>query len=129
MLNTLKIECPAYLLERAKPLPAVTTAVVNAGTTLIMQSAQSATDQGLINPVLVGDADAIRKRACDIGWDLRDLRIENAESPEQAAQRAVSLARSGEVKSLMKGSVHTDSLLRAVLDKDTGLRTGRRLSV
>jgi phosphate acetyltransferase len=128
MLSTLPIECPAFLLDTASLLPRATTAVVNAGSTLVLQSCRLASDEGLIEPVLIGDRGAIASTAQQIDWDISDIRIIHAPDDIASAQVAVALARGGEVASLMKGNIHTDDLLRAVINKQTGLRTGTRLS-
>lgn len=128
MLSTTPPECPPGLLAKARELPATTTAIVNAGTPLAMDSARMAVDEGLIDPVLVGEPGQIRRIAEDMGWDIGGIRIVQASSETEAAACSVSLARHGEVGALMKGHVHTDDLVRAVLHRDRGLRTGRRLS-
>lgn len=128
MLSSIPIECPQYLLEKAKPLPSTLTAVVNAGSRLPLESCRLATEEGLITPVLVGDPKQIQAVATEIDWDISDVRIVSAEDEVSAAQAAVALARGAEVSSLMKGDIHTDNLLRAVIDKELGLRTGARLS-
>jgi len=128
MLSTTIPECPPGLLARARELPPIRTAVVNAGTPLVMTSARMATDEGLIEPVLVGDASDIRRVARDIGWDISEIRLVHVAGEANAAACSVSLARHGEVGALMKGHLHTDDLMRAVLNRDEGLRAERRIS-
>ncbi|OMH36574.1 bifunctional enoyl-CoA hydratase/phosphate acetyltransferase [Motiliproteus sp. MSK22-1] len=128
MLSTAPMECPSYLLEKARLLPAVPTAVANAINEVTLTSAKLAFDEGVIEPVLVGDSEQINQLATVIGWDLSDIRIENAVGEAEAAKRAVELVSTGEASSLMKGHIHTDTLLRAVLSRGAGLRTDRRLS-
>jgi len=129
MLSNKRVECPAGLLSRAKQRSAsVPTAIVNAGADLPMMSAKLAFEEGLIEPVLVGDCEAIRAIAKRLQWNITSLRLVAAESEQEAAHRSAELARDGEVAALMKGDVHTDNLLKAVLKKDNGLRTGNRLS-
>lgn len=128
MLSSLPVECPATLLEMAGKLPAAPTAVVNAGSGLPLQSARLAYEKGLIEPVLVGDRTDINAAAKQIDWDISELRLVDAADEIGAARAAVSLARHGEVTSLMKGDLHTDNLLRAVLNRQDGLRTDSRLS-
>lgn len=128
LLSTNTVECPQYLLDQADGLPAAATAVVNAASKTVMQSCKMASDEGLITPVLVGDASAIQKIAADLDWNLSDIRIVQADSEDKAAAAAVALAKGNEVASLMKGNIHTDHLLKAVINKELGLRTGRRLS-
>lgn len=127
-LNTNPVECPASLLTRAAPLPRATTAVVNAGSEVVMKSIKMSVDENLITPILVGNKSNIQAAANAIDWDISELRIVEANDEDASAQAAVALARANEVNSLMKGNIHTDQLLRAVIDKELGLRTGTRLS-
>ncbi len=128
MLSSKPIECPQYLLDKASALAPAPTAIVNAGALLPMQSAKEAFEKGLIEPVLVGNVAEIAALAKTLAWDISGLRVIAAEGEVAAAETSVALARSGEVASLMKGNLHTDNLLRAVINRDTGLRTGTRLS-
>ena len=128
MLSTRPFECPPWLLERARGLPALPTAVVNAGTRLTMESARAASQLGLMIPVLVGDAAAIGVAAEETGWDIRDVEVVEAGDECDAALKSVVLARSGRVAALMKGHVHTDVLMQAVLDRTRGIRLRRRPS-
>ena len=128
LLSTNTVECPQYLLDQAQGLPAITTAVVNAGSKVVMHSAKMAADEGLITPVLVGDVSAIQALAAELAWDISNIRVIQAGNEDQAAAAAVALAKGREVASLMKGNIHTDHLLKAVINKELGLRTGRRLS-
>lgn len=130
MLSDAPFEVPPYLLDRAKGLARVPMAVAGAGNQVVLESVRQAAEAGLIDPVLVGDADAIRRLARDAGWDISGYRVvDTGETDEAAAARAaVALARGNEVDALMKGHVHTDALMAAVVNRDAGLRTGRRLS-
>ena len=128
MLSSTPIECPQYLLDKARVLAPAPTAIVNAGAQLPMESAKEAFEKGLIEPVLVGDISIINAIAKTLAWDISELRVVAAGGEVAAAQTSVALARGGEVSSLMKGNLHTDNLLRAVINRDTGLRTGTRLS-
>jgi phosphate acetyltransferase len=103
-------------------------AVAGAGGKLALESARRATEAGLIEPCLVGDRDAIVAIAGTIGWDLSGLRVVPAGDEAKAAETAVALARGGEVAALMKGQIHTDALMRAVVARATGLRGDRRIS-
>jgi phosphotransacetylase len=93
-----------------------------------MNSIKMAVEQNLITPVLIGDSINIKAAAKEIAWDISSFRIVHAEDEIASARVAVAMARGGEVASLMKGNIHTDQLLRAVIDKQLGLRTGARLS-
>ena len=90
--------------------------------------AMEAAQKGLITPILVGPAAKIAEVAKSEGIDLGAVRIVDAPHSHASAARAVELVRQGEAELLMKGSLHTDELLGAVVARETGLRTGRRLS-
>ncbi len=128
MLSRAAYEVPESLLQRAAACPRAPTAVVGANDELAMESARMAEQQGLIEPVLVGDPATIASLAGSLGWDIAHLSIVAAADETTAAQNAVELASSGAVTALMKGQVHTDVLIRAVLSKAARLRTARRLS-
>lgn len=123
-----RFECPANLLAMARTGRPVPMAVAGAGTEVAMRSARMAAEAGLIEPVLVGDRTAIRDTAESMGWDITGLEIVGAEDEVDAAAKSVSVVRAGDAAALMKGHVHTDILMRAVVDREHGLRTGRRLS-
>jgi phosphotransacetylase len=93
-----------------------------------LEAALEARDSGLIVPVLVGPEARISSLAQTSGLDLGGIEIAATEHSHASADAAVAMARSGHVAALMKGSLHTDELLHAVLAKDSGLRTARRLS-
>ncbi len=82
----------------------------------------------MIEPWFVGPEHRIRAAAAEAGLDLAPFRLIATEHSHAAAQQAVALARAGQVQALMKGSLHTDELMRAVVDAQTGLRTARRVS-
>lgn len=128
MLSTAPFECPSWLLDRARENPPLRTAIVNAGTRLAMESARAAADHDLINPVFVGDAHEINGAATEIDWDIRDFEIVEAGDEQEAASRSVALARNDQVDALMKGHVHTDVLMRAVVDRKQGVRLRQRPS-
>ncbi|MCP1242862.1 bifunctional enoyl-CoA hydratase/phosphate acetyltransferase [Acetobacter lambici] len=87
-----------------------------------------AAQKGIIKPVLVGDETSMRAVARKNRMDLSPYQIIPAATPEIAAQKAVDLARTGQVQGLMKGSLHTDALMHAVVSPTNGLCTGRRIS-
>jgi phosphotransacetylase/acyl dehydratase len=115
-------------VERTKPLKPVVTAVAHPCSDAAVQSAIEAAEAGMIEPILVGPVEKIRASAAKAGVSLAGLRIVDALHSVDAAEKAVALVRSGEAAVLMKGSLHTDELLGAVVRRDTGLRTARRLS-
>jgi phosphotransacetylase len=128
LLSDLPFECPRDLLEKGATGAPAPTAVAGASGELPLESARLAAKAGLIEPVLVGEPNRISALAGAIGWDIAGLRIVTAASEAAAAETAVALARGNEVAALMKGQIPTDVLMRAVVNRETGLRTGQRLS-
>lgn len=116
------------LLAQAGALGAICVAVVHPCDELSLRGALDARDAGLIDPVLVAPRARVAELVAQTGLDLSGLRIEDVPHSHAAAARAAELAACGEVEALMKGSLHTDELLGAVLTSSAGLRTKRRLS-
>ena len=116
------------LLDRCRGLEPVPTAVAHPCEETALAGAVEAGEKGLIVPILVGPAAKIREIAKAHGIDIGHLQIVDAPHSHGAAARAVELVRQGQAELLMKGSLHSDELLGAVIAKDTGLRTGRRIS-
>jgi phosphate acetyltransferase len=115
-------------IERCKNLPAITTAVVWPMTDVAMSGAVEAAAAGLIEPTLIGPEKAMKILAAKIGVDISSFPIIDADTEARAAQLAVDICRSGGAQALMKGSLHTDDLLKPAMQRDTGLRTARRIS-
>jgi phosphate acetyltransferase len=116
------------LLARCRGLEPVPTAVAHPCEATALAGAVQAGEQGLIRPILVGPEGKIREIAKANGISLDQLRIVDASHSHASAAKAVELVRQGEAELLMKGSLHSDELLGAVVSKETGLRTGRRIS-
>lgn len=116
------------LIEAAASLSPLRVAVVHPCDAVSLLGALEAADEKLIVPVLVGPEAKISKAAAEAGRDLKGLEIIDAPHSHAAAERAVELARSAKVEGLMKGALHTDELMSAVVDKEKGLRTERRMS-
>ena len=116
------------LLQRCRGMTPVRCAVVHPCDRDSLLGPLEAARRGLITPVLVGPAAKIRSVAQAEGVDLSGLEIINTEHSHAAAIKAVALAREGKVEALMKGSLHTDELMAAVVPSATGLRTARRIS-
>jgi len=116
------------LLKRCEGLPPVKCAVAHPCDRESLLGAIEAANCGLIEPVLVGPEAKIRAMAEAEGIDFSAYRIVSTEHSHASAEQAVALARTGEVQALMKGSLHTDELLGAVVPSATGLRTDRRIS-
>ena len=128
LLSTVPFEAPAGLIEQARQGAPVAMAVAGAGGRVALESAKRAADAGLVVPHLVDDPDRIAAAAREIAWDISGLPLEAAADEDDAARRAVALARDGTVAAVMKGQVHTDSLMRAAVARETGLRGDRRMS-
>ena len=116
------------LLVRCERLEPIATAVAHPCEATALAGAIDAAAKGLITPILVGPAAKIREVASAAGIDISRARIVDAPHSHASAAAAVALVRSGDAELLMKGSLHTDELLGAVVARETGLRTGRRLS-
>jgi phosphate acetyltransferase len=118
----------AKLLHRCEGLAPVSCAVVHPCDRDSLLGPIEAARRGLIVPVLIGPEAKIRAVADAEHIDLSAYRIVSTEHSHAAAEKAVAMARAGEVESLMKGSLHTDEIMAAVVPSATGLRTGRRIS-
>ncbi|GGH48393.1 bifunctional enoyl-CoA hydratase/phosphate acetyltransferase [Frigidibacter albus] len=116
------------LLERARPLPALPTAVVCPDEANSLGGALLAAKESIIAPILIGNAAAIRKAAAEIEADLTGIEVIDVPSDAAAAALACALVHEGRAAAVMKGHLHTDDLLKAMLDKATGLRVGRRFT-
>lgn len=116
------------LLARTAGLKPIATAIAHPCDANAVGAAVEAALAGLIEPILVGPKAKILAAAAAAGVDITPYRLLDAPHSEAAAAAAVALVTRGEALLLMKGSLHTDELLRAVLAPEAGLRTGRRLS-
>ncbi len=103
-------------------------AVVHAVDAISLGGAVDAAQAGLIAPTFVGPEAKIRTAAAVAHIDLSAYPVVSTEHSQAAAERAVAMARAGEVQAVMKGSLHTDELMHAVVDTQVGLRTARRIS-
>ena len=115
-------------IERCKELPAITTAVVWPLSDVALRGAAEAAEAGLIQPTLIGDEAEMKALAARIGVDIGPYPILQADTESKAAEIAVAICRAGNAQALMKGSLHTDELLKPAMARDTGLRTARRIS-
>ena len=116
------------LLVRTRDLEPVPTAVAHPCESTALVAALEAAEKGLITPILVGPAGKIADVAKRSGITIGRTEIVDAPHSHGAAAKAVELVRQGKAELLMKGSLHTDELLGAVVARETGLRTGRRIS-
>jgi phosphate acetyltransferase/phosphate butyryltransferase len=117
-----------WLLKRVRPLGAVATAVVHPCDALSLAAALQARAAGFMAPLLVAPRARLEAVAREAGLDLGDVPVHDVPHSHAAAARAVQMAAGGAVKALMKGSLHTDELMAAVVAEGSGLRTGRRVS-
>ena len=116
------------MLERCRNLEPVTTAVAHPCEETALAGAMEAAEKRLIIPILVGPEAKIREIAKAHGIKLGQTRIVDTAHSHESAAKAVELVRNGEAELLMKGSLHSDELLGAVVARETGLRTARRIS-
>ena len=116
------------LLKRCAALEPVTTAVAHPCEASALAGALEAAEKKLIVPILVGPIAKIQLIAKAEGLSLGNTRIVDAAHSHDSAAKAVALVRQGEAELLMKGSLHSDELLAAVVARETGLRTARRIS-
>lgn len=116
------------LLERCLSLEPVPTAVAYPCEASALTGAIEAANKKLIVPILVGPAEQIAATAKSAGVDLGTFQIVDAPDGPASAKKAVELIREGKAEVLMKGSLHTDELMSAIVSRDGGLRTGRRIS-
>ncbi|MGO4525164.1 phosphate acetyltransferase [Microvirga sp. 2MCAF35] len=116
------------LVAAARSLPRLKVAVAHPCDAASLSAVFEATDLGLIEPILVGPQAKITAAAQALGKTAATLRIVDAPHSHAAAAKAVELVRAGEAEALMKGSLHTDELMGAVVSRDGGLRTARRIS-
>ena len=116
------------LLDFCRALPPTPTAVAHPCDESSLRGAIDAARLGLIAPILVGPRARIEAVAKQFGIDIGGVAIEDAPYSQASAMRAVELVREGKAEALMKGSLHTDELMAAVVKRDIGLRTARRVS-
>ena len=116
------------LIARAKQVPAAITVVAHPCDETSLRGAIEAAEAGIIVPIFVGPAEKIAAVAQRHGLDISRFQVVDAPHSDAAAAMAVQLIRESKGELLMKGSLHTDELMRAVASGQTGLRTARRIS-
>ena len=116
------------LLERCEGLQPVPTAVVHPCEATDLKGALEAGERGLIDPILVGPLMKIEETAAEAGIELGNWQVIDVPHSHASAAKAVELVREGKAEILMKGSLHTDELMSAIVSKEKGLRTNRRIS-
>ena len=116
------------LIDAAKALQPVATAIAHPCDESSLSGAVDAAKLGLIRPILVGPKAKIQAVGAKLKVDLAGYEIVDAPHSHGAAAKAVELVRAGKAEALMKGALHTDELMAEVVKRDTGLRTARRIS-
>jgi len=128
MLSNKKIVCPNNLINVAKKTGIVNAAIVNAGEIFPMESVHKAVQHNLINPIFIGNENEIKKYADKLKWDISKYKIINEKDENSTAPIAAKLASEDKVKIIVKGHIHTDVLMKAVLKRDLNLIGKKRLS-
>jgi phosphate acetyltransferase len=128
MLSNKKIICPNNLLNVAKRSGLIDAAIVNAGEIFPMESIHMAVKHDLINPTFIGNQDNIKKYAKKLEWDISKYKIIDERNENSTAPIAAKLASENKVKIIVKGHIHTDILMKAVLKRDLNLIGKKRLS-
>ncbi len=128
MLSNKKIICPNNLISVAKKKGTIDAAIVNAGEIFPMESVHKAVQHNLINPTFIGNENEIKKYAEKLKWNISKYKIINEEDENSTAPIAAKLAGEGKVKIIVKGHIHTDVLIKAVLKRDLNLIGKKRLS-
>ena len=128
MLSNKKIICPNNLINVAKKTGTVDAAIVNAGEIFPMESVHKAVQHNLINPTFIGNESEIKKYAEKLSWNISKYKIINERNENSTAPIAAKLASEGKVKILVKGHIHTDILMKAMLKKSLNLIRKKRLS-
>ena len=128
MLSKKNIICPENLIKLARTKGPAKVVIVNAVKPVSIESAKQAVDTNLIIPVFIGDKSIIEKNAKELNWDISKYEIINEPDENSTASMAAKLASEGKVKIIVKGHIHTDVLMKAVLKRDLNLIGKKRLS-
>ncbi|MEM9044908.1 MAG: phosphate acyltransferase [Pseudomonadota bacterium] len=128
MLSTVPIRAPKRLMQMASKAPRAVTLIVGADHPVALESAYQATRVGLIEPVLIGNSTKLSELAEAANWDIKPFQQIDATGDSALADAAALAAADLAVKIVMKGQVHTDALMGALLRKEAGIRIGKRLS-
>ena len=128
MLSNKKIVCPDNLISIAKKLGTIDAAIVNAGEIFPMESVHKAVKHNLINPIFIGNENEINKYAKKLNWDIAKYKIIDERDENNTAPIAAKLASEDKVKIIVKGHIHTDILMKAVLKRNLNLIGKKRLS-
>ena len=128
MLSQNKASVPENLISLAKKTSQMPVGIVSAHQEATMESAKQALELNLIKPIFIGDKNGIQEEASALNWDINSFEIIDQSDDQEAAIIGVQLARDNKIKVLIKGNLHTDTLMRAYLKKEFALIEKRRLS-
>tara|TARA_B110000881_G_scaffold221190_1_gene249349 strand:+ start:2762 stop:3670 length:909 start_codon:yes stop_codon:yes gene_type:complete len=128
MLSKKEIICPENLIKIAKSKGKIKAVIVNAGKLIVMEATKQAVDMKLIEPVFVGDKILINKYASQLKWNISEYEIINETDENSTAPIAAKLASDGKINIVVKGHIHTDILMKAILKRDLNLIGKKRLS-
>jgi phosphate acetyltransferase len=128
MLSQNKAVVPENLISLAKKTSQMPVGIVSAHQAAAMESAKQAFELNLIIPIFIGDKNGIQEEASALNWDINSFEIIDQSDDQEAAIIGVQLARDNKIKVLIKGNLHTDTLMRAYLKKEFALIEKRRLS-
>ena len=128
MLSNKKIVCPNNLINVAKKTGIVDAAIANAGKIFPMESVHKAVQHNLINPIFIGNENEIKRHAEKLSWDISKYKIIDEKNENSTAPIAAKLASDEKVKIIVKGHIHTDILIKAVLKRNLNLIGKKRLS-
>ena len=125
-LSPIEPVCPDDLIQRALKFSPPRIAIARAGASAPMEAAQDGAEAGVMIPVFVGERDRIEREASALNWDISNFDLIEAEGEDGSAMAAASAVREGSADVLMKGHLHTDSFMKAAINRDHGLRTDKR---
>ena len=121
MLSDKSTVCPLNLLDIAHQKRGIKAAIVNAGKVLPMLSVMDAVKEKLIVPILIGDENEIKKTADELKFDISEYEIINEKIENNTAKIAAQIAGEGKAKTIVKGHIHTDVLMKEVLQRKYNL--------
>ncbi len=128
MLSKIKAIVPESLISLAKKTPKIPVAIVCANHSSTIESAKAAIDMNLIDPIFIGQKEAIKQEATNQNWDISDFPLINTNNDNEASIAGAKLAKENKIKVIIKGNIHTDVLMRTYLKKEFNLIEGKRLS-
>ena len=128
MLSNKEAQIPNNLLSFAQKSPNLSAGIICAHHDSSMESAKKSVELNLIEPIFIGDKNAINEKADKINWDISSYTIIHSSTDIEAATIGAELAKDNKIKIMIKGNLHTDVLMRTYLKKDFGLIEGKRLS-